>query len=141
MGRLGKLKREAMEEANKRVLGIVTEDKVEDLLGIQDDIDDGIRELDNVWNLDDAADQIDKYMEAHDEEENENLDDVMWKLDDAHDKIERAKDAAGHASDSIQDEIDEIEDGEDEEEKDIPVGNSDMDKYLRSKEGGMGVLE
>ena len=141
MGRLGKLKREAMEEANKRVLGIVKEDKVEDLLGIQDDIDDGIRELENVWNLDDAADELDKYMESHDEEENENLDDVMWKLDDAQGKISDAKDAAGHAADIIQDEIDEIEGGEEEEEKDIPVGNSDMDKHLRSKDGGMGVLE
>ena len=67
MGRLDKLKREAMEEANKRVLGIVTEDKTEDLLGIQDDIDDGIRELENVWNLDDAADQLDKYMVSNDD--------------------------------------------------------------------------
>jgi hypothetical protein len=141
MGRLDKLKREAMLEANKRVLGIVTEDKIEDLLGIQDDIDDGIKELDNVWNLDDAADQLDKYMEANDEEENENLDDVMWKLDDARKYIDTAKDAAGHAADIIQDEMEVIEGGEEEEEKDIPVGKSDMDKHLRSKEGGMGVLE
>ena len=112
------------------------QDKIEDLLGIQDDIDDGIRELENVWNLDDAADELDKYMESHDEEENENLDDVMWKLDDAQGKISYAKDAAGNAADLIQDEIDEIEDGED----DTPVGNDDMDKHLRSKEGGMGGL-
>lgn len=141
MGRLDKLKRESMLEANKRVLGIVTEDKIEDLLGIQDDIDDGIRELENVWNLDDAADQIDKYMVANDEEENENLDDAQWKLDDAQRAIMDAKDAAGHAADIIQDEMGVIEDGEEEEEKDIPVGKSDMDKHLRSKEGGMGVLE
>jgi hypothetical protein len=141
MGRLDKLKRQAIQEANQRVLGIIKEDKVEDLLGIQDDIDDGIKELENVWNLDDAADELDKYMESHDEEENENLDDVMWKLDDAQGKISDAKDAAAHAADIIQDEIDEIEGGEEEEEKDIPVGNSDMDKHLRSKEGGMGVLE
>tara|TARA_R110000824_G_scaffold397447_2_gene600345 strand:- start:321 stop:746 length:426 start_codon:yes stop_codon:yes gene_type:complete len=141
MGRLGKLKREAMEEANKRVLGIIKEDKVEDLLGIQDDIDDGVRELDNLWNLDDAGDQIDQYKEAHDEEENENLEDAMWKLDDAHSRISDAKDDAKDAADFIQDEIDEIEGGEEEEEKDIPVGSNDMDKYLRSKDGGMGTLE
>ncbi len=141
MGRLDKLKREAMEEANKRVLGIVTEDKVEDLLGIQDDIDDGVRELENVWNLDDAANQIDHYKEDHDEEENENLDDAMWKLDDAHGRIRDAKDDAEDAADLIQDEIDEIEGGEEEEEKDVPVGSNDMDKHLRSKDGGMGVLE
>ena len=115
------------------------QDKIEDLLGIQDDIDDGIRELENVWNLDDAADQLEKYMELHDEEENENLDDVMWKLDDAQGKLSDAKDAAGHAADIIQDEIDEIEGGK--EEKDVPVCKSDMDKYLRSKDGGMGTLE
>ena len=116
---------------------VSSQDKIEYLLGIQDDIDDGIRELNNVWNLDDAADQLEKYMDSHDEEENENLDDVMWKLDDAHDKIERAKDAAGHAADLIQDEIDEIEGGE--EEKDVPVGKSDMDKYLRGG-GSLGGL-
>ena len=116
---------------------VSSQDKIEYLLGIQDDIDDGIRELNNVWNLDDAADQLEKYMEEHNEEENENLDDVMWKLDDAHDKIERAKDAAGHAADLIQDEIDEIEGGE--EEKDVPVGKSDMDKYLRGG-GSLGGL-
>ena len=137
MGRLDKLKREAMEEANKRVLGIVTEDKVEDLLGIQDDIDDGVRELENVWNLDDAANQIDQYKEDHDEEENENLDDAMWKLDDALGKISDAKGAADDAADLIQDEIDEIEGGE--EEEDTPVGNDDMDTYLRSNKG-MGGL-
>ena len=141
MGRLDKLKREAMEEANKRVLGIVTEDKTEDLLGIQDDIDDGVRELDNVWNLDDAAEQIDQYKEDHDEEENENLEDAMWSLDDAQGALKDAKSAAEDAADIIQDEIDKIEDGGDEEEKDVPVGKSDMDKHLRDKEGGMGVLE
>ena len=141
MGRLDKLKRQAMLEANQRVLGIIKEDKVEDLLGIQDDIDDGAKELENVWNLDDAADQIDQYKEAHDEEENENLEDAMWKLDDAHDRIADAKDAAEDAADIIQDEIDEIEGDEDEEEKDIPVGSNDMDKHLRSKDGGMGTLE
>ena len=139
MGRLDKLKRQAILEANQRVLGIIKEDNVEDLLGIQDDIDDGVRELENVWNLDDAATQIDHYKEDHDEEENENLEDAMWKLEDAHDKIERAKDAAGHAADLIQDEIDEIEGGEEEEEKDVPVGDSDMDKYLRGG-GSMGGL-
>ena len=141
MGRLDKLKRQAMVEANQRVLGIIKEDKVEDLLGIQDDIDDGVRELDNLWNLDDAGDQIDQYKEAHDEEENENLEDAMWKLDDAHSRISDAKDDAKDAADFIQDEIDEIEGGEEEEEKDIPVGSNDMDKYLRSKDGGMGTLE
>lgn len=141
MGRLDKLKRQAILEANQRVLGIIKEDKVEDLLGIQDDIDDGVKELENMWNLDDAEVQIDQYKEAHDEEENENLEDAMWKLDDAHGRIRDAKDAAEDAADLIQDEIDEIEDGEEEEEKDIPVGNSDMDKYLRSKDGGMGTLE
>ena len=94
-----------------------------------------------MWNLDDAADQLDKYMEANDEEENENLGDVMWKLDDAQRAIMDAKDAAGHAADIIQDEMEVIEGGEEEEEKDIPVGKSDMDKHLRSKEGGMGTLE
>jgi len=141
MGRLDKLKREAMEEANKRVLGIVTEDKIGDLLGIQDDIDDGVRELENVWNLDDAADQLDKYMVSNDIEENENLDDAQWKLDDARKYIDTAKDAAEHAADIIQDEMDNIEMSEEEEEKDIPVGKSDMDKHLRGKEGGMGTLE
>ena len=141
MGRLDKLKRQAILEANQRVLGIIKEDKVEDLLGIQDDIDDGVKELENMWNLDDAEVQIDHYKEAHDEEENENLEDAMWKLDDAHGRISDAKDDAKDAADFIQDEIDEIEGGEEEEEKDIPVGNSDMDKHLRSKDGGMGVLE
>ena len=141
MGRLEKIKRELIEEANKRVLGVIKEDKVEDLLGIQDDIDDGVRELDNLWNLDDAGDQIDQYKEAHDEEENENLEDAMWKLNDAQSAIRDAKSAADDAADIIQDEIDEIEGGEDEEEKDIPVGSNDMDKHLRSKDGGMGVLE
>ncbi len=141
MGRLEKIKRELIEEANKRVLGVIKEDKVEDLLGIQDDIDDGVRELDNIWNLDDAEEQIEQYKEEHDEEENENLEDAMWKLDDAHGRIRDAKDDAEDAADFIQDEIDEIEGGEEEEEKDIPVGNSDMDKHLRSKDGGMGVLE
>ena len=139
MGRLDKLKRQAILEANQRVLGIVTEDKVEDLLGIQDDIDDGVRELENVWNLDDAANQIDQYKEDHDEEENENLDDAMWKLDDALGKISDAKGAADDAAYLIQDEIDEIEGGEEEEEKDTPVGNDDMDTYLRSNKG-MGGL-
>ena len=90
MGRLDKLKRQAILEANQRVLGIIKEDKVEDLLGIQDDIDDGVRELENVWNLDDAANQIDHYKEDHDEEENENLDDAMWKLDAAQSAIRDA---------------------------------------------------
>ena len=141
MGRLDKLKRQAILEANQRVLGIIKEDKVEDLLGIQDDIDDGVRELENVWNLDDAANQIDHYKEDHDEEENENLDDAMWKLDAAQSAIRDAKSGADDAADLIQDEIDEIEGGEEEEEKDVPVGRSDMDKHLRSKDGGMGVLE
>ncbi len=141
MGRLDKLKRQAILEANQRVLGIIKEDKVEDLLGIQDDIDDGVKELENMWNLDDAEVQIDQYKEAHDEEENENLEDAMWKLDDAHGRIRDAKDDAEDAADFIQDEIDEIEGGEEEEEKDIPVGKSDMDKHLRDKDGGMGVLE
>ena len=141
MGRLDKLKRQAILEANQRVLGIIKEDKVEDLLGIQDDIDDGVRELENVWNLDDAANQIDHYKEDHDEEENENLDDVMWKLDAAQSAIRDAKSGADDAADLIQDEIDEIEGGKEEEEKDVPVGKSDMDKHLRSKDGGMGVLE
>ena len=139
MGRLEKIKRELIEEANKRVLGVIKEDKVEDLLGIQDDINDGVKELENMWNLDDAEVQIDHYKEAHDEEENENLEDAMWKLDDAHGRIRDAKDDAEDAADFIQDEIDEIEGGE--EEKDIPVGSNDMDKHLRSKDGGMGVLE
>ena len=141
MGRLDKLKRQAILEANQRVLGIIKEDKVEDLLGIQDDINDGVKELENMWNLDDAEVQIDHYKEAHDEEENENLEDAMWKLDGAHGRIRDAKDDAEDAADLIQDEIDEIEGGEEEEEKDIPVGRSDMDKHLRSKDGGMGVLE
>ena len=141
MGRLDKLKRQAILEANQRVLGIIKEDKVEDLLGIQDDIDDGVRELENVWNLDDAANQIDHYKEDHDEEENENLDDAMWKLDAAQSAIRDAKSGADDAADLIQDEIDEIEGGKEEEEKDVPVGKSDMDKHLRSKDGGMGVLE
>tara|TARA_R110000824_G_scaffold171967_1_gene349657 strand:+ start:251 stop:676 length:426 start_codon:yes stop_codon:yes gene_type:complete len=141
MGRLEKIKRELIEAANKRVLGVITEDKVEDLLGIQDDIDDGVRELSNVWNLDDAAEQLEQYKEEHDEEDNENLEDAMWRLDDAQDALSDAKGAADDAADLIEDEINKIEDGEDEEEKDIPVGSNDMDKHLRSKDGGMGVLE
>jgi len=139
MGRLDKLKREAMLEANQRVLGIIKEDKVEDLLGIQDDIDDGVRELDHVWNLDDAADQLDKYIVSNDQEKNENLDDAMWKLDDAQTAIRDAKSAAEDASDIIQDEMDNIEMSEEDEEKDVPVGKSDMDKHLRSGKGLGGL--
>jgi len=141
MGRIEKLKREAILEANQRVLGIIKEDSEEmskfidrahDLEYDADTLEYGIEELE-----DDFDQHLNTIGVNHEDEDDFDLVDALDYLGQA---TKAADDAEGDLS-MAQYHMDEFLDKQDEEDdEDVPVGRSDMDKHLRDKDGGMGGL-
>ena len=141
MGRLDKLKRESMLEANKRVLGIIKEDdELEHMIDKAGDLESQADYLEG--DIYEFSDELERYIDDVKKEDGSVQDDRLgFALDHAGKAIESADDAKDSLYD-VQFELEEYQDDEEEgEKKDIPVGKSDMDKHLRGKEGGMGVLE
>jgi chromosome segregation ATPase len=140
MGRLDKLKRESMEEANKRVLGIVKEDdEIEDIINKVRDLESQADYLEN--DIEDFSDELEIYVDGVKKEGGSIEDDHLdFALDYVGKSIENADDAERNLYDAKY-ELEEYIDKQEEDDEDIPVGKSDMDKHLRGKEGGMGVLE
>jgi hypothetical protein len=137
MGRITKIKRQLIEEANKRNLGLIKEDEV--LQGIATELSylEG-----DVTDLEDKIEDVayDLHAKLDDdyegEDEPEELVDILAKVQHAY---ELANDTGNELNDASFD-IDNYLLDLDDEEDDIPVGKSDMDKHLRDKDGRMGSL-
>ena len=139
MGRIERQKRKLIEEANKINLGLIKEDEElramgDKLSSLETDAEDLEDNIDDVaWKLDDKL-----YGDYEDEDDiPEELVDIYSKVQHAY---ELANDLGSELNDASYDIDDYLLDLDDEEEDDIPVGKSDMDKHLRDKDGRMGSL-
>jgi len=137
MGRLDKLKRQAIQEANERVLGIIKEDdELEDIIDKARDLEYQADYLES--DIYDFSDELERYIDGVKKDDGSVQDDRLdFALDHAGRAIGSADDAKNDLYD-VQFELEEYMDGE--EDEDTPVGKSDMDKHLRDKDGGMGSL-
>lgn len=138
MGRIERQKRQLIEEANKRNLGIIKEDdelramgdKLSSLegeaRGIEGDIEDVAYDLHA--KLDD---------DYEDDDTPEELLDIYSRINHAYELADETGDELDTASYDIDDYLLDLDD---EEDDDVPVGKSGMDKHLRDKDGGMGGL-
>ena len=137
MGRIGKLKREAIQEANKRVLGIIKEDnEIEDIIDKALDLESKADYLES--DIDDFNDELERYVDKM------KVGDGSIKDDDLEYALDQSVNAAGNVDDAednlydVQSELEEYMDDE-EEDEDVPVGGSGMDVHLRGG-GSMGAL-
>ena len=139
MGRIEKMKRLIIEESNKRNLGIIKEDEV--LQGIATELSylEG-----DVTDLEDKIEDVAYDLHAKLDDDYEDDNDIPEELMGIYSKVqyayELANETGGEFSDASFDIDDYLLDLDDEEENDVPVGKSDMDKHLRDKDGRMGSL-
>ena len=139
MGRIEKMKRLIIEESNKRNLGIIKEDEV--LQGIATELSylEG-----DVTDLEDKIEDVAYDLHAKLDDDYEDDNDIPEELMGIYSKVqyayELANETGGELSDASFDIDDYLLDLDDEEENDVPVGKSDMDKHLRDKDGRMGSL-
>ena len=140
MGRLDKLKRQAMEEANKRVLGIIKED-FEEMSKFIDRAHDLEYDADTLeYGIEELEDDFDQHLNTMEDDKDDDYDvDLVDALDYLGQATKAADDAEGDLS-MAQYSMEEFLDKQDEEDdKDITVGKSDMDKHLRSDKGIGGL--
>tara|TARA_R110000823_G_C15687685_1_gene474995 strand:- start:112 stop:534 length:423 start_codon:yes stop_codon:yes gene_type:complete len=140
MGRIERQKRQLIEESNKRNLGIIKEDdelrymgdKLSSLegeaRGIEGDIEDVAYDL--------HAKLDDDYED--DDDTPEELLDIYYRINHSYELADETGDELDTASYDIDAYLLDLDDEEDDE--DVPVGKSDMDKHLRDKDGRMGSL-
>ena len=142
MGRLDKLKRQAILEANQRVLGIIKEDfeEVSKFIDRAHELEFDADSLES--EIEELEDDVDHHLNTMEDDEDDDYDeDLVDALDYLGQATKAADDAEGDLS-LAQYSMEEFLDKQDEEDdEDVPVGRSDMDKHLRDKDGGMGVLE
>lgn len=141
MGRIEKLKREAILEANQRVLGIIKED-FEEVSKFIDRAHELEYDADTLeYNIEELEDDFDHHLNTMEDDKDDDYDvDLVDALDYLGQATKAADDAEGDLS-MAQYSMEEFLDKQDEEEdEDTPVGKSDMDKHLRDKDGGMGSL-
>ena len=138
MGRIERQKRKLIEEANKRNLGLIKEDEV--LQGIGNELSylEG-----DVMDLEDKIEDVAYDLHAKLDDDYEDDNDIPEELMDIYSKVQHAYELANETGGELSDASFDIDgyllDLDNEEEDDIPVGKSDMDKHLRNDKG-MGGL-
>ncbi len=139
MGRIERQKRQLIEEANKRVLGIIKEDS-EEMSKFIDRAHDLEYDADTLeYNIGELEDDFDHYLNTIGVD-HEDDDDLVQ----AHDYLGQANQAADDAEGDlslVQYHMEEFLDKQDEEDdEDVPVGKSDIDKQIRNKDERIGNL-
>lgn len=139
MGRIERQKRQLIEEANKRNLYLIKEDEVlqgiaTELSYLEDDVTDLEDKIEDVAY--DLHAKLDDDYEGEDEPEE--LVDILAKVQHAYELANDTGAELNDASFDIDNYLLDLDDDEDDE--DVPVGKSDMDKHLRDKDGRMGSL-
>ena len=120
-------------------MGIIKEDEV--LQGIATELSylEG-----DVTDLEDKIEDVAYDLHAKLDDDYEDDNDIPEELMGIYSKVqyayELANETGGELSDASFDIDDYLLDLDDEEENDVPVGKSDMDKHLRDKDGRMGSL-
>jgi len=140
MGRISKIKRQLIEEANKRNLGLIKEDKELRAMGDKlSSLEGEAKYLED--DIENVAYDLNAKLDDDYEDDNdipEELMDVFSQVQHAHELADETGDELDTASYGIDDYLLDLDDDEDDE--DVPVGKSDMDKHLRDKDGRMGSL-
>ena len=140
MGRISKIKRQLIEEANKRNLGLIKEDKELRAMGDKlSSLEGEAKYLED--DIENVAYDLNAKLDDDYEDDNdipEELMDVFSQVQHAHELADETGDELDTASYGIDDYLLDLDDDEDDE--DVPVGKSDMDKHLRDKYGRMGSL-
>jgi len=140
MGRISKIKRQLIEEANKRNLGLIKEDKELRAMGDKlSSLEGEAKYLED--DIENVAYDLNAKLDDDYEDDNdipEELIDVFSQVQHAHELADETGDELDTASYGIDDYLLDLDDDEDDE--DVPVGKSDMDKHLRDKDGRMGSL-
>jgi len=139
MGRLDKLKRQAILEANQRVLGIIKEDfeEVSKFIDRAYELEYDADALE--YNIEELEDDVDHHLNTMEGDEDDYDEDLVDALDYLGQATKAADDAEGDLS-LAQYSMEEFLDKQDEEDdEDVPVGKSDMDKHLRSGKGLGGL--
>jgi len=140
MGRIERQKRQLIEEANKRNLGLIKEDKELRAMGDKlSSLEGEAKYLED--DIENVAYDLNAKLDDDYEDDNdipEELMDVFSQVQHAHELADETGDELDTASYGIDDYLLDLDDDEDDE--DVPVGKSDMDKHLRDKDGRMGSL-
>ena len=140
MGRISKIKRQLIEEANKRNLGLIKEDKELRAMGDKlSSLEGEAKYLED--DIENVAYDLNAKLDDDYEDDNdipEELMDVFSQVQHAHELADETGDELDTAAYVIDDYLLDLDDDEDDE--DVPVGKSDMDKHLRDKYGRMGSL-
>jgi hypothetical protein len=140
MGRISKIKRQLIEEANKRNLGLIKEDKELRAMGDKlSSLEGEAKYLED--DIENVAYDLNAKLDDDYEDDNdipEELMDVFSQVQHAHELADETGDELDTAAYVIDDYLLDLDDDEDDE--DVPVGKSDMDKHLRDKDGRMGSL-
>jgi seryl-tRNA synthetase len=139
MGRIEKMKRLIIEESNKRNLGIIKEDDELRYMGDKlSSLEGEARGIEG--DIEDVAYDLHAKLDDDYEDDDDTPEELMDIYSRVHHAYELANDT-GDELDTVSYDIDDyLLDLDDEEEDDIPVGKSDMDKHLRDKDGRMGSL-
>ena len=122
-----------MKKSIKKILKeqLDKQNKIESLEDIVGAIEEGIQQLQNTYGFDDAADALDEYFEVGGV--TPPLRHSQHHLRDVFNNIKKVRDDAEKAIDGLNYEIDDLS------PPDNPVGNDNMDDYLRGG-GAMGGL-
>ena len=140
MGRIERQKRQLIEEANKRNLGLIKEDKELRAMGDKlSSLEGEAKYLED--DIENVAYDLNAKLDDDYEDDNdipEELMDVFSQVQHAHELADETGDELDTAAYVIDDYLLDLDDDEDDE--DVPVGKSDMDKHLRDKYGRMGSL-
>ena len=140
MGRIERQKRQLIEEANKRNLGLIKEDKELRAMGDKlSSLEGEAKYLED--DIENVAYDLNAKLDDDYEDDNdipEELMDVFSQVQHAHELADETGDELDTAAYVIDDYLLDLDDDEDDE--DVPVGKSDMDKHLRDKDGRMGSL-
>ena len=139
MGRISKIKRQLIEEANKRNLGLIKEDKELRAMGDKlSSLEGEAKYLED--DIENVAYDLNAKLDDDYEDDNdipEELMDVFSQVQHAHELADETGDELDTAAYVIDDYLLDLDDDEDDE--DVPVGKSDMDKHLRSDKGIGGL--